>query len=266
MIAIPIPIEVEEAVKAAENRRIAALKETPKLIERSAKPVELTLEKVVNDYIRSLHRIKPATVFYEVTKEASKKNKMSQFLDASVKRIKSLPKDVGSVLFKKLVNPKTKNGFVGKLKPDGAVERVQSLETLQILFSAIVDAEVREEAYFGSDRNYATLMSAALPQGYVAVCTRVALGDLFKLDRAHFYNKNVSIRMKESSYPEKPELEIACATEPILSSVAGMEKYHRITFKLEKKNNTISAWYPGAYSGRNPAGLSLEDQPCYLGR
>jgi hypothetical protein len=265
MIAISIPIEVEEAVKAAESKR-AALEETPKLIERSVKPVELTLEKVVekvvDDYIRSLHRIKPAAVFYEV----SKKNKMSSFLDASVKRIKSLPKDVGSVLFKKLINPKTKNGFVGKLKSDGAVERVQSLEALQSLFSAIGDAEVREEAYFGPDKNYAALMSATIPQGYVAVCTRVALGDLFKLDRTHFYNKNVSIRMKESGYPEKSELEVTCATEPILSNVSGMEKYHRINFKLEKKNNTISAWYPGAYSGRNPAGLSLEDQPCYLGR
>jgi hypothetical protein len=261
MIAIPIPIEVEEAVKAAESRRMTTLEEAPKSIQ-SVKPAELTLEKVVNDYIRSLHRIKPASVFYEV----SKKNRMSQFLDASVKRIKSLPKDVGSVLFKKLINPKTKNGFVGKLKPDGVVERVQTLEALQILFSAIVDSDIREESYFGPDRNYAELMSAALPQGYVAVCTRVTLGDLFKLDKAHFYNKNVSIRPKEAFYPEKAGLEISCATEPLLSNVAGMERYHRITFKVEKKNKTISAWYPGAYSGRNPAGLTLEDQPCYLGR
>ena len=254
MTPIPIPIEVEQAVRAAENIRIVNRKPTP---EPLAVVEPLTVQKAIDNYINILSKTQPA-LFHEVPK----KNKLASLLDRTLKRLKSLPKDISGELFKKITNPKTRNGFVAEIKPDG-IEPVRSLEALKKLFAAIEDDMVKEENYTGPDKDYVLLMSAKLPEGYVAACAAVKLGDLMRLNKMHFHSRNVVINLRDSPFKPEPSLEIACAAEaPILSNTPGMERYHRITIKGEKRNKTISAWYPGVYY-RND--VALEDQTCFLG-
>jgi hypothetical protein len=252
---IPIPIEVEEAVQAAEKIRIVTRKITP---EPLVMVESLTVQTVIDNFINSVSRTQPS-LFYE----APKKNKMASLLDRTLKRLKSLPKDIGGVLFKKITNPKTRNGFVAEIKPDGVFEPVRSLDGLKKLFAAIEDDMVSEENYTGADKDFVVLMSARLPAGYVAGCAAIKLGDLMRLKGEHFRHNRVVISLKDSPFKPTPTMEITCASEaPILSNTPGMERYHRISIKVEKKNKTISAWYPGAYH-RN--GGTLTDQTCFLG-
>lgn len=253
---IPIPIEIEEAVQAAEKIRVITRKTTP---EPSAMVEPLTVQVVIDNFINSLAKTQPS-LFYEV---GPKKNKMVSLLDRTLVRLKNLPKNIGGALFKKITNPKTRNGFVAEIKPDGIVEPVRSLIGLKKLFSAIEDDMVSEENYTGPDKDFMILMSAKLPAGYVAACAAVKLGDLMRLKGEHFLHNCVVINLRDSRFKPTPELEIACAAEaPILSNTPGMEQYHRISIKIEKKNKTISAWYPGVYHQNN---RTLADQTCFLG-
>lgn len=283
-----IPIEVEQAVLAAEQKQenkavtisevVTVVEQSPATKEEIVKSlVEKKTDELVGNFVNRLmldypkeQVVKPTT--NKNTKESPTYFNLVELLHNTKQRIEKLDNAFAKKMaIKYLTNPYMlrPGAFVAKIidLANAKFEQVNSLETLEELFALINSSDIRvENFYYGSDKYHVKLLRVRLPSNYVVSASHIKCKDV---PRQFYHEGKVKVNLKETKKPFLPSrqsLEICCEeAKPVLSIQPGMEEYHVMSIKVDKKTNTIQNWMAGLHPRHYNHNSELEHM-CVLGK
>jgi hypothetical protein len=284
-----IPIEVEQAVLAAEKNQennavdvssvVEVIEKAPATKEEIVKNlVEKKTDELVGNFVNRLKldypvekSIKSITT-NKPTKESPTHFNLVELLHATKKYIEEIDNAFAKKkMLKHLTNPfmYRPGAFIAKITDlaNAKFEPVNSVEALEELFSLITASDIRvEKFYYGTDKKHVTLLRVKVPTNYVVSVSNVKLKEL---PRQYYHERKVYIGLKEIKKPflhNRCDVEICCdEAKPILSIHPGMEEYHCISIKIDKKTNTIINWMPGLHP-KHYNYNSDQERSCVLGK
>lgn len=285
-----IPIEVEQAVLAAEKQEdknqsvttsevVEVLSNTPATKDEIVKTlVEKKTDELVGNFVNRLMLDYPQEKGAKIIKtnkpqkESPTSFNLVELLHNTKKHIDGLENAFAKkTAMKHLTNPfmLRPGAFIAKIidLANAKFEHVNSLETLEELFTAINPSAIRvENFYYGTDKKHVKLLKVAVPSNYVVSVSNIKLRDL---PRQYFHDQKVIVSIKQTKKPFLPtrlDLEICCEeAKPILSIQPGMEEYQVMSVKIDKKTNTILSWMPGMHPKHFNHSFQQE-HTCVLGK
>jgi hypothetical protein len=273
-----IPIEVEQAVLAAESKRtekevivstvstiVEVLKDTPATEKEIVETVMEKTDDVVNAYVASLMLEFPENKPIEnkrTEKHKAPKKKVDinnlnlvELLDSTLASIAALPEDSleKRIRYKHLANPfmLRPGAFVAKIidLANQTFQKINTIVQLRELFSHIDQNTIAVEPYYyGTDSKYMSLVRFSVPKDYVCSLSMIKLKDM---PRQYYHEEKIFVRFKTTSHPHAPErleAEICCpSAKPVLSIEPGMEEYHIMSIKIHKETKELRNWMPGMH-------------------
>jgi len=283
-----IPIEVEQAVLAAEKKQenketpvsevVAVVAQAPVTKEEIVKTlVEKKTDELVGNFINRLKLDYPKEQEGRATTNKSIKESPTHFnlvemLHETKQHIERLDNAFSKKMaMKHLLNPfmLRPGAFIAKIidLANAKFEQVNSLESLEELFTLIDSSAIRvENFYYGSDKKYVKLLRVKVPTNYVVSVSNIKLKDI---PRQFYFDGKVKFNLRETKKPFLPnrqDLEICCEeAKPVLSTQPGMEEYHVMSIKINRKNNTIENWMAGLHPCHYNHSSKLEHM-CVLGK
>jgi hypothetical protein len=285
-----IPIEVEQAVLAAEKQQdkklsvstsevVEVLHDAPATKDKIVKNlVEKKTDELFQSFVNRLMLDYPRDNAAETTKP-NKPQKESPTSFNLVELLRNTQTHIDGLenafakktAMKHLMNPfmLRPGAYIAKIidLANAKFEQVNSLESLEELFNSINHAEIRvENFYYGTDKKYVKLLKVPVPSNYVVSVSSIKLKDI---PRQYFHDKKITLSIKQTKkafLPNRLDLEICCEeAKPILSIQPGMEEYQIMSIKIDKKTNTILSWMPGAHPKHFNHSF-LQEHTCVLGK
>ncbi len=280
-----IPIEVEQAVLAAEKNKenkpittisdvVEVLKPSPATKEEIVKTiVQQKTDELVGNFVKRLQLDYPKTATTEkTTKESPTHFNLVELLNNTKEYIEGLD----DVFAKKRATKHLSNPFM--LRPGAFIakivdlanaefEHVSSFKSLSELFSLVTDKDIKlEKFYYGTDREHVKLLKVKVPACYVVSVSCIKLKDL---PRQYYHEGKVGYQIKETKKPYLPNrlaLELCCdEAKPVLSIQPGMEEYQVMSVKIDRKINTILTWMPGLHP-KHFNHIFEQERMCALGK
>ena len=287
-----IPIEVEQAVLAAEKQQdkilsvstsqvVEVLKSSPASkdeIVKTLTSVEKKTDELVGNFVTRLmldypqEKVTAIAKINKPQKESPTSFNLVDLLHNTQTHIDGLENAFAKkTAMKHLMNPfmLRPGAFIAKIidLANAKFEQVNSLETLEELFNSVNHSGIRiENFYYGTDKKYVKLLKVAVPSNYVVSVSNIKLKDL---PRQYFHDKKIALSIKQTKkafLPNRLDLEICCEeAKPILSIQPGMEEYQVMSIKIDKKTNTILSWMPGIHPKHFNHSF-LQEHACVLGK
>lgn len=285
-----IPIEVEQAVLAAEknqeNKPAVPVSEVVEVVSKAPTTkqdivkslVEKKTDELVGNFVNRLMLdyprekvVKPQPTNNTV-KESPTHFNLVELLGNTQQYIEGLDNAFAKkTAMKHLMNPfmLRPGAFIAKILDlaNARFEQINSIEALQELFSQITSSDIRvENFYYGTDKKHVKLLRVKVPSNYVVSVTNVKLKDL---TRQYYHEGKIKLNIKQTKkafLPNRLDLEICCEeAKPVLSIQPGMEEYHVMSVKIDKKTNTILSWMPGIHPKHYNYSF-LQEHMCVLGK
>lgn len=280
-----IPIEVEQAVLAAEKKQENKPTITTSDVVEVLKTSVATEEEIVRDLVQKktdelvgnfVNRLKldypKKDTTEKTTKESPTHFNLVELLHGTRKYIEGMDNPfVKKTAEKHLVNPfmLRPGAFIAKIVDlaNAKFEHVNSFESLEELFSLITNQDIKvENFYYGTDKKYAKLLRVKVPSSYVVSVSNIKLKDL---PRQYYHEGKIKFNIKQTKkafLPNRLDLEICCEeAKPVLSIQPGMEEYQTMSIKIDKKTNTILSWMPGIHP-KHFNHIFYQEHMCALGK
>jgi hypothetical protein len=284
-----IPIEVEQAVLAAEKNQKAEVVTVSEVVEVINKApitkeeivkslVEKKTDELVGNFVSRLRLDYPSdrevksTTTKKPTKESPTRFNLVELLHNTKQYIEGVDNDFAKKkLLKHLTNPfmYRPGAFVAKIidLANAKFEHVNSIAALEELFSLIVPSDIWvEKFYYGTDKEHVTLLKVKVPSNYVVSVSSVKLKEI---PRQYYHERKVYLGLKETRKPFLPSrqnIEICCdELKPMLSIQPGMEEYHCVSIKVDNKTKRIISWMPGLHP-KHYNYKSDQERSCVLGK